>query len=108
MFSTYNLTAMIKWPTLVVVKRHHDSVTKIISESSSPDSRSICECDRKLVNFLAGSAGEHNNYGAELCVKAQSTDVRAKCCLFDNFMYQSYNPDKFCCGANGVKKIGFC
>ena len=81
---------------------------KITLESSSDESRPICECDRKLLNFLAGSTGEHNNYNVEFCVKAESTDVRAKCCLYDNFIYQSYNSERFCCGVTGVKKIGFC
>ena len=43
-------------------------VTNVLSvANSSSDSRAVCECDRKLVNFLFDSAAANSNYNANDC-----------------------------------------
>merc|ERR1712019_216152 len=82
-------------------------VTNVLSvANSSSDSRAVCECDRKLVNFLFDSVAANSNYNANDCEIGGYADT--DCCNWDTFMYANYNIDTHCCGADGVKEIGSC
>ena len=79
------------------------------SEGSSDESRPICECDRALVEKLQNASPNYTNYDASNCVKAENTvPGRSECCNWNTYYYASYNSEKFCCGVDGVKKVGNC
>ena len=75
--------------------------------NSASKSRPICECDRVLVTFLYNVKPKHDNYDADYCVKSY-TSSDDRCCQWDKFLFASYNPDKSCCGEDGVQEAGTC
>ena len=91
----------------------YHSISNTPSETSTDESRPICECDRQLVDALAIETvnADHINYDGTLCVKNSlpSPHRGLHCCNFNTFMFANYNPDKSCChSADGVKPFGTC
>ena len=77
-------------------------------ENSTAESRPLCECDLALISFLYNASASFTNYDGSLCMKANSGGPKGQCCNWDSFFYAHYNPDKSCCGSNGVQTAGTC
>ena len=71
-------------------------------------SRSFCECDRALMKFLNDEelTAEATEYPAEQCVPGNANEL--ECCQHDTHFWAHYNPQRSCCGPDGVKELGSC
>ena len=71
-------------------------------------SRSFCECDRTLMKFLNDEqlTARATKHPAEKCVPGYANDI--ECCQYNKHFWAHFNPDRSCCGPDGVKEVGSC
>merc|ERR1712176_1204744 len=71
-------------------------------------SRSFCECDRKLMKFLNDEqlTAVATEYPAGKCQPGNANKL--ECCQYDTHFWAHYNPERSCCGRDGVKENGDC
>ena len=85
-----------------------EGIINFLLANSSLESRSICECDRVLVNALYNANPLYANWDGDLCVKGVNNGPKRQCCNWNDYMFAGFNPDKQCCSDTGPKKAGNC